>query len=98
MRSYLLTFLIVVAIPGLLFASTYGKPYGATDESKIEKSDVKTIDQLNQTTELEVVQEPVEQEPEAEPVAGENAPVPEPEAAQEENQPPPPELEEPSAQ
>jgi len=63
MKKYFLAILLAATIPGVLFASTYGKPYGANDETPMERSDVKTIDQLNRSTEIEERAKQEEQEP-----------------------------------
>lgn len=80
MKKQILAVLIMLAIPGALFASSYGKPYGSSDETAVERSDVKTIDQLNRSIEFEEPAEPVEQEPvitesDPEPPVEEAAPV-----------------------
>ncbi|MDT8419444.1 MAG: hypothetical protein RQ754_03350 [Desulfuromonadales bacterium] len=78
MKKYLFIVLIALVVPGGVFASTYGKPYGATDETAVERSDVKTIDQLNRSTELEETKEP--EEPVVEPEPAVEEPIPEPDA------------------
>ncbi|HKJ04625.1 MAG TPA: hypothetical protein VJ974_03425 [Geopsychrobacteraceae bacterium] len=103
MKKNILLLLILMTIPGLLFASTYGKPYGSNDDTVIEKDDVKTIDQINRSTIFDDVQEPVEQEeepvvPELEPSSDARESVPDPEEATIENEQPPAEEQEPAAQ
>ncbi|PLX88513.1 MAG: hypothetical protein C0619_12485 [Desulfuromonas sp.] len=76
MKKYVFTVLIALAIPGVLFASTYGKPYGTSDETPVERSDVKTIDQLNRSTEIEDSKESEEPVVEPEPALDEAIPEP----------------------
>ena len=92
MKRPVLAVLILLAIPAVLFASSYGKPYGASDETASERSDVKTIDQLNRSTDFEDPAEAVEQEP----VPVENDPEPPAveDSVADENQPPPAEEQE----
>ena len=103
MKKNILLLLILIIVPGLLFASTYGKPYGSSDDTAVEKDDVKTIDQINRSTIFDDVQEPVEQEeepvvPELEPSSDARESVPDPEEATIENEQPPAEEQEPAAQ
>lgn len=62
MKSYVLALLLMLALPNVLFASTYGKPYGADDATEVEQADVKSIDEINRTTEIEEPEAPVVQD------------------------------------
>lgn len=46
-------FLSTAFSPFTTESSTYGKPYGSTDETEMERSDVKTIDQINRSTSID---------------------------------------------
>lgn len=96
MKKYFLTVLILLAIPSALIASTYGKPYGSDDATEIEKSDVKTIDQINRSTEIEDEGMPLEQEAEQIPATSDSASVPDDDSPSEENELSPLEKESPS--
>ena len=103
MKKTILLLLILITAPGILFASTYGKPYGSNDDTAVEKDDVKTIDQINRSTVFEDVEEPVEQEvepvePELEPSSDEGETVPDPEENRSEDEQPPVEVQEPAPQ
>lgn len=61
MKKILFTLVLLAVFPTLLFASTYGKPYGSDDTTEVEKSDVKTIDQINRATEIIEEEKPAEE-------------------------------------
>lgn len=99
MKTLILAVLLLCTafIPFLVESSTYGRPYGSTDETEMERNDVKSIDQINRSTSIddderaepagEAAIEPTESEPQV---------PPEETPAASEGEPPPPSLENPA--
>jgi len=49
MKSYLLAVLFILVTPNVMLVSAaeYGQPYGSTDETPMEATDVKSISEVN---------------------------------------------------
>lgn len=67
MRKYVLAALIMFVIPNvtIVYAAEYGLPYGSTDETPMESTDVKSINEVNndiEAPEIENEETPIEQE------------------------------------
>lgn len=67
MKKYILAVLFMFIIPNvaIVSAAEYGQPYGATDETPMEETDVKSINEVNNDIESPEIQEeqtPIEQE------------------------------------
>jgi len=88
MKKQILIVLAMLAIPGSLSATTYGQPYGADDATEMEQGDVKSIYQINRSTEIEEPAEPAEQEVELVPEESNQEAVPESDLVPNENEPP----------
>lgn len=98
MNKHILIVLVLLSIPGALYASTYGQPYGSNDATEMEQSNVKTIDQINRSTEIEEPAESVEQEVEPVPEENNQEDVPESDSEPAENESPIPEQQNSSTQ